>query len=368
MIRWIYLLLIPIHLSSQTITLSPIGNQDVSDIPIQVEHYVTTTTGIMDVRIFRTHYGNGNTSQYQVYPSTRSEMDRLFNSAYAATTLWWMGTLNATTALNFRNYSTLTNAGASVPSNGDYYATEVTCTFVPKETGTYWFRMTSDDGSDLQIGSTSVIEYYGGKGIGSYKYGSIYLVKGTQYYFKARMQEFGGGDGLIVQWKRPSAGNYYLLTSEIGVTSSSWIIQGTKNTNSSGQVTFTNSSNLPFRVTIDVSSKFHNLNDDDMNYLMYKKANLSPITDWDFYTCDINNSTTFSWDDIYFGYTLWSQGHLHNKYVFTQSEKTTIESNPTTNYYNIYFPNQIRTIDNQSQFYIMGTGKPKTTISSNTIQ
>ena len=110
------------------------------------------------------------------------------------------------------------------------------------------------------------------------------------------------------------------------------------------------------------------LNDDDMNYLMYKKANLSPITDWDFYTCDINNSTTFSWDDIYFGYTLWSQGHLHNKYVFTPSEKTTIESNPTTNYYNTYFPNQVRTIDNQNQFYIMGTGKHKTTINSNTIQ
>ena len=240
--RWL-LILFPFFAFGQTITLTPIGGASINSIDIEVEHYITTTNGTTSVRIFRTHYGNGSTSQYAQYPSTRTEMNKLFNSAYAATTLWWQGSMGATSSLNFTNYTTLTNAGAAVPSNGDYYATEVTFTFVAAETGTYSFRLTSDDGSDLAINGTSVIEYYGGKGIGSYRYGTYSMVAGSQYTVVARMQEYGGGDGLILQWKRPSAGNYYLLLSEIGVASSSWVSQGVKITNTAGQVTFSNNSN-----------------------------------------------------------------------------------------------------------------------------
>ena len=153
--KWL-LFILPFNVFSQTITLTPIGNQDVSGIPVSVEHQITTGNGVTSVRVFRTHYGNGNTSQYRQYPSTRTEMNKLFNAAYAATTLWWTGNLNATTSLNFTNYGTLTNAGASIPSGGNYYATEVTFTFVPLETGLYYFGMTSDDGSDLSINLTAI--------------------------------------------------------------------------------------------------------------------------------------------------------------------------------------------------------------------
>jgi hypothetical protein len=101
---------------------------------------------------------------------------------------------------------------------------------------------------------------------------------------------------------------------------------------------------------------------------MYKKANLSPITDWDFYTLDLNNSSVFGWEDIIWGVSLVQNGTYHNKYIFTQSEKIAIESNPTTNYYNIYFPTQLRTISNENQFYIMGTGIHKTITQMQTIQ
>lgn len=351
------LLLLPLSIAGQTITLTPIGSQDVSGIPVTVEHLVTTGNGTTSVRIFRTHFGNGNTSQYAQYPSTRATMDRLFSTAWSATTLWWSGNLNATASLNFLQYTTLTSAGASVPPNGDYYSVEVTLTMVAAETGTYSFGMTSDDGSDLWISGTSVIEYYGGKGTGPYKYGNYYMVAGQQYTVIARMQEYGGGDGLVLVWRRPSQSNWSLQTNEIGIASSSWVNQGTKNTNSAGQASWTNSSNWPYRVTVDVSSKFHTITDVDMNYMMYKKAGLAAVTGWDYYTCDCNNSSTFDWDDINFCYTLWSSGFWHNKYVFTQDERNTIEANPQTNYYNTYFPNQVRIEDNQNQFYIMGTGK-----------
>jgi hypothetical protein len=135
-----------------------------------------------------------------------------------------------------------------------------------------------------------------------------------------------------------------------------WESQGTKNTNINGQVSFTNSLNWPYRVTINTSQKFHLINDFSMNYMMYQKANLGTFGSWDFYTCDCDNSSTFDWGDIYWCYILYSNRFLHNKYIFTQAEKTTIEGNANTNYYNIYFPTQIRTIENQNQFYIMGTG------------
>ena len=361
----IFILTVSIEGYSQTITLTPIGTQDVSGIPISVEHQVTTANGVTSVRIFRTHFGNGSTSQYAQYPSTRSEMDRLFNTSWSATTLWWSGNINATSSLNFYNYSTLTNAGASVPPNGDYYSTEVTFTMVPLETGTYSFGIASDDGSDLWIGSTSVIEYYGGKGVGPYRYGTYNMVAGQQYNVIARMQEYSGGDGLVLVWKRPSQSSWSLQTNEIGVTSTSWVSQGTLNTNANGQVTFSNTNNRPYRVTINTSSKFHTITDADMNYMMYMKAFPLDFRSWDYYTCDCNNSSTFSWDDINFCYTLWLNGYLHNKYIFTQSEKNTIEANPQTNYYNTYFPSQNRTIENQNQFYIMGTGKHRNQTNSN---
>ena len=352
----IFILTVSIEGYSQTVTLTPIGTQDVSGIPITLEHQITTGNGTTSVRIFRTHFGNGGTSQYQQYPSTRSEMNRLFSTSWSATTLWWQGSMSANTSLNFTNYLQLTSAGALVPSNGDYYSTEVTFTFVPLESGTYSFGLTSDDGSDLSINGTSVIEYYGGKGVGTYKYGTYTMIAGTQYTIVARMQEYSGGDGLILVWRRPSQSNWSLQLNEIGVSTTSWVSQGTNNTNSNGQVNWTNSSNLPYRVTINTSNKFHLITDFSMNYMMFIKAELGQLQDWDFYTCDCDNSSTFNWDDIYWCYMLYSSGFFHNKYIFTQLEKTTIESNPNTNYYNIYFPTQIRTIENQNQFYIMGTG------------
>ena len=352
----IFILLVSIETYSQTITLTPIGTQDMSGIPVTIEHQVTTGNGTTSVRIFRTHFGNGNTSQYQNWPMSRSEMDRLFNTAWSATTLWWTGSMNATSSLNFYNYTTLTNAGASVPSGGDYYATEVTFTMVAAETGTYSFGIASDDGSDLTIAGTSVIEYYGGKGVGPYKYGTYNMIAGQQYNVIVRMQEYSGGDGLLLVWKRPSQSTWSLQTNEIGVASSSWVNQGTANTNINGQVIFSNTLNRPYRVTINTSQKFHNVPEFGLIYMMFMKGNLGPVQDWDFYTCDCDNSSTFDWNDIYFCYRLYTTGSLHNKYVFTQAEKTAIESNANTNYYNTYFPTQIRTVENQNRFYIMGTG------------
>lgn len=178
---------------------------------------VITFGQTVNVKVFRTHAGNGNTSQYPNFANNKAQMDILTSTAYSNTTLWWSGTMNASVCLNFNNWTILTNAGASVPNNGDFYAVEVSGVFTPTETGVYTFGINSDDGSDLLINGALVTSYYGGHGMGGYQYGSVSLVAGTSYTFMARMQEYGGGDGMAVVWKRPSQTAYSLQTAELGI-------------------------------------------------------------------------------------------------------------------------------------------------------
>ena len=180
----------------------------------------------LNVKVFRTHAGNGSTSQYPNFANNRSQMDMMVSTAYSNTTLWWSGVMNATTCLNFTTWTTMTSAGAIIPNNGDFYSVEVSGIFTPTETGTYFFGINSDDGSDLIINGTLVTSYYGGHGMGGYQIGSINLVAGTSYTFVARMQEYGGGDGLAVVWRRPSQGVYSLQPTELGIYVPPAIISG----------------------------------------------------------------------------------------------------------------------------------------------
>lgn len=252
----LFLMCVPIVSGAQFTYSGYIYNANGSgavNFPVKLYKRTTTTTITTNtntsVKIFKTHAGNGSTSQYANWPTTRSEMDKLFNTAYSNTTLYWSGTISASSSLNFWSYSTLTSAGASVPPNGDFYSTEVTFTFTPKETGAYSFGLTSDDGSDLWlVGYGSVIEWYGGKGMGGYVYGTVNLTKGTSYTFITRMQEYQGGDGLYLYWKRPSQSTYSLQTDEVGATTtttttSSWALDATAYTNSSGYYSFSRTSN-----------------------------------------------------------------------------------------------------------------------------
>jgi hypothetical protein len=357
--KWL-LFLFPLSLSSQVITLTPIGNQDVSNIPVTVEHFVTTGTGVVSTKIFRTHYGTGNTSTYPTFAFNASDLDKMTNSSYPGTTLYWQGNLPASSVFYFNWGGTLVNAGASLPPGYDYYSVEATCIFVPKETGTYSFRLTSDDGADLFINGVNVLNYYGGHGMNPYYYANYSMVAGQQYSLRARMQEFGGGDGLYVEWKRPTQSNWSVQSDEIGIKSSAWIDQGTKYTNQFGITSWANSSNRPYRVTVDVTGLNHTLQEEDLLYMLEKKAHPSELQSWDFYTCDCDNSTSFDINDIIFCYTILTNRYQHNNYVFTSGEKLDIETNPGINYYTIYFPKQKIVIENQNQFFIMGTGKHRT--------
>ena len=189
-------LLLPFSVFGQTFTHSGLIRTE-NNIPVPnivsklyKRGVINTLSNNLNVKVFSTHNGNGNTSQYGQYPTNTGEFDRLFNTSYSNTQLRWTGTLSTTTCLNFTTYTTIRNAGATIPNNGEYYSVEVTGTFIPTVTGTYSFGINSDDGSDLFIGGTFVVSYYGGHGMSGPIYGNINLVAGTQYTFRARMQEY----------------------------------------------------------------------------------------------------------------------------------------------------------------------------------
>ena len=312
------------------------------NVPIKLYKRTTTTTTNQNtsVRIFKTHNGNGSTSQYQQYPATRSEMDRCFSTSYSNTTLYWSGTISGAYSLNFNQYTTLTSAGASVPGNGDYYATEVTFNFTPKETGTYTFGLTSDDGGDLWlVNSGSVIEWYGGKGTGTYKYGSVNLTAGTAYSFIARMQEYSGGDGLYVLWKRPSQSGYSYQSDEVGgttTTTSAWVLDATSNTSSLGYYSFSRptTSSTEWYIQIDCPTPIQTFTSTDARAIGDVVLNKTSKTGLTFHTYDLNDDSKITVSDKYY---LWGRKNLifttwrtaPNSRLFTLSEYNSIKSAST---------------------------------------
>ena len=175
--------------------------------------------GLTRAKIYSTHGGTGDVSQYVNHPTTTAEFDKLFNTSYSNTTLTWEGNLRGSVVLNNTAYTQLTAEGATVPNLGEYFSLEVKALFVPLETGTYSFGINSDDGSDLFIDGNFVVSYYGGHGMAGYQYGSISLTAGQVYSLRVRMQEFVVGDGLAVVWKRPSQSVYSLQLDELNPSS-----------------------------------------------------------------------------------------------------------------------------------------------------
>jgi len=152
--------------------------------------------GYVNYTSYRTHNGNGNTTQYPAFANNASEFVNLFNTANSHTTIFRTGevTLQA-----------MANGSSTVPRWGnDFFGYKFEFWFVPQETGLYYFGINSDDASDLFINGTSVTTYYGGHGASGYQIGTFNMVAGQKYNVVARMQEYGGGEAFYFIWYRPS--------------------------------------------------------------------------------------------------------------------------------------------------------------------
>jgi hypothetical protein len=148
------------------------------------------------------------------YPSNSNDFDSYTNASNQTSS----GTYSASLLLDWSNASMLSNASISIPNGGNQFAVQVSGFFIPEESGTYTFTCEGDDAVDLFINGVNVANHYGGHGIGGLgsHTGTINLLEGTKYTFRARMQENGGGEGLRVFWRKPSqSSGWYINTSEI---------------------------------------------------------------------------------------------------------------------------------------------------------
>ena len=164
------------------------------------------------------YYGGNGNLNYTTYSSASSyannETD--FSDFINPTNLVSSGINSASLLLNWSNYSMLTSQGISIPNNGDHFSTQMSGFFFAKETGTYIFSCEGDDAVDLFINGINVTNTYGPHGMDSVgtHTGTIDLVAGEHYTFRARMQENGGGEGLNVFWRRPSESSGWNIYTE----------------------------------------------------------------------------------------------------------------------------------------------------------
>lgn len=362
--KWL-LTLLPLFAYSQTITLTPIGSQDVSGIPIEVEQLVPGAVGYNITNVAYSYESTAGTAISVGDDQTISNLPIGFTFNY------W-GTDYTTVNICSNGWISFTTTGGNIVGYGTNQTVAAGIHGVALDlypSGGYFIRyQTIGTAPSRRFVVSYRMDYYGCRG--NWTEFQIVLYETTNNVQVNVLTHPTCGNAL--QGLSNQANNAWAITPgrngqnwtgttnssylfEPFSTSATWTSRGTLNTNSNGQATFANTNNLQYRVTIDVSQKFHNVPEFGLIYMMFMKGNLGPLQDWDFYTCDCNNSSTFSWDDIVFCYMLYRTGSLHNKYVFTQAEKTAIEGNANTNYYNTYPPLQVRTIENQNQFYIMGT-------------
>ena len=170
-----------------------------------------TGWGYVNYTSYKTHNGNGNTSQYGPFANTAAEFDNMLNTSNSNTTITHTGEVPI---------SYLYNGSVQTPHwSGDFYAIKFEFWFVPQQTGTYYFGINSDDASDLSIDGTIISTYYGGHGASGYQVGQKQMVAGQKYKIIARYQEYGGGDALYFQWYRPSGGWGYWTNEVTNISS-----------------------------------------------------------------------------------------------------------------------------------------------------
>ena len=152
-------------------------------------------------------------------PNNSNEFSSYVNPANVVSS----GSASGSVLLNWESAATLTTAGIAIPDGGEQFAVQVSGYFIPQENGIYTFTCEGDDAVDLFINDVNVANHYGLHGAGMSSLGShtgtIELIAGQSYTFRARMQDYYGGEGLRVFWRKPSeSSGWNINTNELSST------------------------------------------------------------------------------------------------------------------------------------------------------
>lgn len=154
--------------------------------------------GYVNYTSYKTHGGNGNTSQYGAFANNAEDFVRMFDTSNSNTTITHTGVVPI---------SYLYNGSLQTPRWGnDYFGYKFDFWFVPQQTGLYYFGINSDDASDLLVDGNVLVSYYGGHGANGYQVVGMNMVAGRRYKMVYRGQEYGGGEAFYFMWYRPVGG------------------------------------------------------------------------------------------------------------------------------------------------------------------
>jgi hypothetical protein len=161
---------------------------------------------------------------------------------------------------------------SGVPNGGAYTGIKVTGYFVPKETGTYSFGIDGDDGVDFSLDGNVVTSFYGAHGFGGYRYGTVSLVAGKTYTFMARYENWGGGWGMYLLWKRPSQSTWSIqadeVTTIVSTPTKQAIINFNLNTNLDATKFLTSTLGLNIAGKVDITNTLDSNKVSNGNYKM----------------------------------------------------------------------------------------------------
>ena len=216
---------LPVMVSINKMGLNPYG-QRTSNNSLKV-----TKNGAINANSFVNRYGKSTNNislgngelNYEVFSANSSYAysENEFSSFVNPANLTSSGSYSGTLLLNWENSGTLSNVSIAIPNGGDRFAVQVSGFFKPQESGIYTFTCEGDDAVDLFINDVNVANHYGAHGtesLGSHT-GTIELVAGESYTFRARMQENGGGEGLKVFWRKPSeSSGWNIYTDELSTS------------------------------------------------------------------------------------------------------------------------------------------------------
>jgi hypothetical protein len=144
---------------------------------------------------------NNNQSEYNAHPASSSDFDDMFDYANKNTTSWthW-GRDTATKALTWPATNKLPYWGIN------NFGWIIEAYFVPPTSGTYRFKLDSDDRSDFWFDANddgTLTNTNIGLGNGARTVDISNLTAGTSYKFRIRYEQGVGGAQLKLSWKSP---------------------------------------------------------------------------------------------------------------------------------------------------------------------
>lgn len=129
----------------------------------------------------------------------------------------WTDTPDYTETVSQINYSA-TNGSLYVGGPVDHFGVRYTGTIDIPTDGTWTFYLESDDGSDLSIDGTGLIDNDGQHAM-TERSGSVYLTAGS-HTLQARLFENGGDVGIILSWSGPSVSKQVIPADVFGASGS----------------------------------------------------------------------------------------------------------------------------------------------------